>query len=169
VIARIVGDGTYLSLIDPLRYASFAGENWATNDRVLEPHFIEEMQNQSALVWATGFETDWRVEVREGISNETGYREQSGSIENSGDTLIMANYDALSMCAQFDNEKVAEQDHGICKIPLPQGRYKIRVVQLIDPETYDFDENNRAAEFLLEYAKADSPMPAWTSVPWSSL
>jgi len=173
MIMDIYGDCCYLSLIDPLRYSSFVGPDWAANERLLEPHFITQGSNCSALVWDTGFEADWRVEIREGISTEKGFREVTGSIRNSGEALYIANYDSLSMSAQFADHRLPDEDCARYKISLPSALYTVRVVQRVNPATYfhtDACENpERPAEFLIEYARSDISISPWSEVPWSSL
>lgn len=171
MIFDITGDCCYLSLIDPLRYKSFVGKDWDQHHRLLEPHFIAEGQKQCALVWDTGFEANWRVEVKEGRTSKKGFREMSGTILNSGDGIYLANYDSLSMAAQFADHKLPDKNCKNYKIKLPAGLYTFRIVEWVDPDIY-FDscaseKLDRAPEFLLEYQKTDKAVAPWKNVPWS--
>ena len=60
----IKGDGSYLCIIDVNTYKCHVGPNWANNPKLLEPHFVEQMQEYSGLFWDTNLETSWLVEVQ---------------------------------------------------------------------------------------------------------
>ena len=170
MIADMIGDGSYLAILDAGRYASFVGSDWYENDRLLEPHFVEQMRRNVALVWDTGLETDWRLEIREAFSSDRGFREVVGSIESSNGTLCLVNYDSLSMAAQFADQRLP--DASSKELLLAPGIYKFRVIQVIDPRdrtslTEQFDAGG--ANFVLEYERTDRPLTAWTEVPWSRL
>ena len=102
------GDGTYLALLDAGRFSSFVDEDW-TLER-LHAHWIAQMRRQCLLVWATGFEWDWRIEWRAGITSEHGWREIEGTVRVSGHALCLAQYDSLSMAAQYAEHALPDSD-----------------------------------------------------------
>lgn len=160
------GDGSYLALLDPGRFSGFVDEDWTLEG--LHAHWLAQMQRQCLLVWATGFEWDWRIEWRAGITGETGWRETSGTLRASGDALCLAQYDSLSMAAQFADHTLPDAD---CRLlPLAPGLYTVRVVQRANPRTYfatpACQAPDRPAEFLIEYAPATAEMAAGRHIPW---
>ncbi len=158
------GDGIYLALIDPSRYESFVGADWDERDGLLEPHFVSQMSRGAALIWGTGVEADWRVEVREGITSQPGFREVVGGIAVSNEGLYLCNYDSLSMAAQFSDHHLPDADCAENKIDLKPGNYEVRVVQISDPESIESTDS-----FVIEFRAVHTLPPAWASVPWSIL
>src|SRR5690349_17141020 len=124
------GDGTYLALVDTHRYSSFVGPDWASEPRLLEPHWVREMAGRALLVWETGQEADWRVRVQMGLSAQAGARDVRGAIEVTAGEVYLANYDSLTMAAQFRDHTLPDDDCRPCRIEIPSGTYTVRIVQL---------------------------------------
>ena len=156
----ITDDSGLLSLIDANAYATFVDEDW-TLEKLLQ-HFNEQMAKQAALVWSCGDGgSDYRVAVRQGITQEKGFRETLGSIVVTGDRLHLVSYDALTMAAQFDDETLPskyEMDAFIC---LKAGTYRVRIVQMFDPARVDLTPT---PDFLIEFEAGTEP--AWQTVAW---
>ena len=163
---HVCGDASMVSLIDCARYASFVSRNW-DEDRRLVKHLIAQANQRSILSWGTGFETDWRFEVRHGITDEAGFRAFTGYIACSDNALYLANFDSLTMAAQFEDNQLPDPETAACKIPLANGLYQVRVVQLVDPDTNWWDTLGEAQPaFLLELAPfAGEPSPC-VDLPW---
>src|SRR5215203_2009722 len=96
---EIPDDSGFLALIDPDAYESFVNKDWGFDELVA--HFINQMQKQRLLIWGTGAEELWRVQVRFSTSAVRGYREVDGSLVVTNNRLLLTNYDALTMAAQF--------------------------------------------------------------------
>lgn len=169
----VIGDGSYLALVDARRYVSFVGPNWADDPRLLEPHWIAQMKDQTILVWDTGFETDWRVLVSSGFSSAFGYREVRGTVRLSAGEAFLVNYDSLTMAAQFEDHRLPDESCEANRILAAPGLYEVRIVQMVEPDRY-FREpgslsENRPPEFLVELQPATGQAEPWSSVPWSTL
>jgi hypothetical protein len=154
-----------ISLIDCSRYASFVGD-WSTDHR-LAKHLIEQFNQQSILSWGTGFETDWLVELRPGITNTAGHRELFGHVRCSNGSLHLANYDSLTMAAQFDDHLLPDKETAGYKVDLPPGLYKVRVVQTIDPKGPWWEVLGDNPAFLVEYESTSETPPPAAHVPWA--
>jgi hypothetical protein len=166
MIVDIKGDGSYLGIVDVGSYKGFVGKDWAKNPRLLEPHFIQQMCTYSGLFWDTNLESAWRVEVSMERSDKTGYREVQGSLVVTGGKLVILDYDALTMMAQFE-EHTLERYVGDNAIVLENGNYDVRIVQVFDPKVHFSD--GKSADFLIEVTKTNELGAAWGQVPWSKL
>jgi hypothetical protein len=162
----IKGDGSYLSLIDPKQYKTFVGPDWANNPKLLEPHFVGQMQSYSGLFWDTNLETDWVVDVQKENQEASGYRKITGSIKVTDGKLAILEYDALSMLAQFEDYTV-EKYLGDNVIEVENGDYQVKIVQLNDPETTFPD--GESSDFIILLEKTDDVLPPLPEVPWSKL
>ena len=162
----IMGDGSYLGIIDVNTYKCHVGPNWANNPKLLEPHFVEQMQEYSGLFWDTNLETSWLVEVQTEKIDISGFREVSGSIKVTDGKLALLNYDSLTMLAQFEYQTIEEhiKDNFF---DLENGNYQIRIVQLFDPKTYF--PNGVSTDFVIDIQSIDVLLPPWNTVPWSKL
>lgn len=119
------------------------------------------------VIWDCGDGGDeYVVRAREGITTEPGFREKTGAIRIGGQGLHLISYDALTMAAQFDDEILPSKfERGNC-IDLPQGEYRLRVVQ-----TYDPSQVTRPGEgkphFIVEYEAGRAE--GWDEVAWLRL
>ena len=173
MIFDLSGDTTYLALVDTHQYESYVGPDWASNERLLEPHFIAQMQRQRMLAWETGSDAGWRVEVREGFSDASGFREMIGTIHLSMGEAFLLDYDDLTMSAQFENESLPGAEARERRFAAAPGIYECRIIQMIDPESYLLTDAcldpDRAPEFIIEIRPAAVAHPSWQDVPWSTL
>lgn len=166
MIFNIRGDGSYLGLIDVGTYQGFVGLDWAKNPKALEPHFIEQMQNYSALFWDSNLESNWVVEVKTVSDGDSGFREVSGSIKVTGGRLAILEYDSLTTLAQFEKHTLEEQIKDNF-ITLENGNYLVKIIQKFDPST-NFPDGT-TTDFIIEIIKSDEVLPPWQEVPWSTL
>lgn len=132
MIFDIPGDGQYLALIDAARYVGFVREDWTLKQ--LQAHAVRQMAQLNALVWSTGFEADWRVQWRAGITDEPGYHEISGTRRCCGGTLHLAHFDSLTMAAQFADHVLPDAD--CIALTLTPGLYQVRIGQRVSPSAY---------------------------------
>lgn len=163
---KIQGDGSYLALINPQAYKTFVGRDWAQNPKLLEPHFIEQMQNYSGLFWDTNLEADWIVDVMMQPTSESGFREVTGSIKVTNGQLVLFEYNALTMMAQFETnttEKYIKNN----TISLENGDYNVKIIQKNNPDEHFPD--GTSVDFIIEIIAAETLQTPWQEVPWSKL
>lgn len=153
---HVGGDGSYLALVDTRQYRSFVGADWCEDARLYK-HLCAEIGPAHALVWASGFEADWLVDIQSGHSTQRGFREFVGDILNTGNSLHLVNYDSLTMAAQFDDILLPDEETADYEIPLAPGAYRIRVVQMFDPASAWWDVlGEESPAFRIEYQAIDA-------------
>ena len=161
MIYKITDDSGFMGIIDNHKYRSFVNENW--NFEQLITHFKQEMSNHSLLLWATGIENTWKVKFQNRFSDENGYREMIGNIIVTNNELYLINYESLTMAAQFENLVLPEKHMQGLKIPLKNGIYKFRIVQLNDPKLFSSNED---VDILVECELTTDIEYKWHKIPW---
>jgi hypothetical protein len=167
---EVTDDSGFLAIVDPDSYVPFVDAEW-TLDQLVE-RFESEMQSRHLLIWGTGREGNWRVEVRFDRSADRGFREFSSVICASGKRLLLTNYESLTMAAQFRDVLLPERHQEDLLIPLAPSLYACRVVQLLDPESPDSARQVGAPDFFIELTavpgagKIDESI---SGIPWSDL
>ncbi|WP_158635356.1 hypothetical protein [Luteimonas cucumeris] len=165
VVIHVGGDGSHLAIADLARYVSFVGD-WAENDR-LRKHLMAQTEKESIIAWGSGFETDWVVSVKPGISQRQGYREFQSVISTQSGKLHLVNYDSLTMAAQFDDYRLPDKETESYAFRIPPGRYRVRIVQLVNPDSNWWESlGDGDPAFLVEYEPADSSDRSQQMVPW---
>ncbi len=159
---EVTDDSGFLGLFDPDAYVSFVDENWTTER--LFGHFRRQMLRETLLLWGTGRERLWRVQVEERWDDPAGFRAVTGPIVASAGRLCLTNYDSLSMGAQFEDVALPEPHDARLLLAVPAGRYSCRVVQLTDPKV---KQQELGPDFLVQLQRADIPTPPWEQIPWS--
>jgi hypothetical protein len=165
---EITDDSGFMALVDPAAYRSFVDSKWTLNQ--LFRHFKEEMKYGRLLIWGTGREDVWRVEVRFGRSPETGLREFSTKVRASTGQLLLTNYESLTMAAQFENVLLPENHQRGLIIPVPPGVYHCRVVQRLAPEIDDPVLRDNEADFLVQLTllkNSDEETEDLSVIPWT--
>lgn len=162
---EVTDDSGFLALVDPDAYQGFVGEDWTFE--ALVAHLEAAMSEQRLLIWGTGLEGFWRVEVSTAGTAANAFREISGPIEVSAGRLLLTNYESLTMAAQFRDVSLPEDHQRDQVISLAPGTYNCRILQLFDPDE-DLEEGE-GPDFVLEILPAEAPAAAWQKVPWSDL
>ncbi len=158
---QIDDDSGFMGLIDNNTYFSFVDEDWSFDQ--LMNHLKNEMKKHSLLIWGTGSENTWNIEVNDNFSEKTGFREIIGNIVVTNKELFLINYESLSMAAQFKHVKLPENHMKDLKIELENGEYLVRIVQLKDP----IDEKlTDEYDFLIEFKKTKIIENEWDKIPW---
>jgi hypothetical protein len=162
-VLEVSDDSGFLAIVVPAAYEKFVGPNW-TLDKLFR-HFVTQMKRRSLLLWSTGLEGDWRVDVRLGPSETRGFREASGPIHVVGGELLVTNFESLTMVAQFADIKLPEQHQQKLLVELPDGTFDCRVIQMFDPS------NSASActgepDFVLEFSPAKGSLESWAEIPW---
>lgn len=161
---RVADDSGFLGIFDPHAYISFVAEDWTVGELLID-HFKAEMRRRHLLLWATGREETWRVDVRQEASQPPGFREYTGSIVATENLLCLTSYDSLTMGAQFEDVSLPEQDEWNLYITVEPGVYNCRIVQLQDPGDYSSKEDPETADFVIELMKTEQPAAPWETIP----
>jgi hypothetical protein len=158
---KVSDDSGFLALVDPDAYQGSVGPGWDFS-QLLE-QFRRQMAEQRLLIWATGMENTWSVEVRTRDAPQRGFRDITGPIRCTRGRLLLTSYDSLTMAAQFPDVSLPEPHEREQIIHMDPGMYRCRIVQRHDPD----DKNVRdGSDFVLELQRADDAGPAWTDIPW---
>ena len=162
MLFQVDDDSGLLALLDPDAYQSFVDADW-TGDQ-LQAHFLRQMAARRLLIWASGREHLWKVEVALQSASTPGFREVTGSLHASHGRLLLTSYDSLTMAAQFEDTVLPEAHEQGQVLVVAPGFYDCRVVQLSDPESDAFLEES--INFLYELTPTLDPRPAWDHIPW---
>lgn len=160
---EVTDDSGFLALVVPATYEGFVDSEW-TLDQLLA-HFKSQMARNSLLIWGTGLEGFWNVDL---VLNKTaviGFREVSGPIHVVGGSILLTNYESLTTAAQFNDVALPENHQKHLLLPVPDGEYRCRIVQMFDPERAESAGDNRP-DFVIEVSEADYPVAEWTKIPW---
>jgi len=163
-IYRVTDDSGMLALIDPAAYRSFVGDEWTLD--ALEERFREESSARRMILWGTGREGEWSVRVRFERSAERGFREFETGLRVSEDRLLLTNYEALSMAAQFEDVKLPEPHDQQNGFGVPGGHYACRVIQHHDPDGSGRTDKN-GPDFTIDLIKVSVPSAEGAILPWS--
>jgi hypothetical protein len=163
LMLEVTDDSGFLALVIPTAYEAFVASDW-TVDQILA-HFKAQMARHSLLIWGTGLEGFWRVDVRLKQSKVKGFREVAGSVGVVGGSLLLTNYESLTMAAQFKDVTLPEKHQEDLLVSLPDGDYTCRIIQMFDPEQEESvgDEN---PDFVVEVLNATGKAAPWENIPW---
>jgi len=166
-VLNVTDDSGFLAVVVPAAYQGFVSKNWQLDQ--LFRHFSAQMSRRALLLWGTGLEGLWRVEVRNRRSEVRGFREVTGPIHVSGGAVLVTNYESLTMAAQFDDVVLPEPHERNQVVPLPDGDYCCRIVQLFDPELKESSAESSGPDFIVEFTRPKVLPPEWSEVPWFKL
>ncbi len=162
------GDTNFIGVANADTYKSFVDEDWEL-DALLQ-HFGDEMKQGNILVFQMteeGIEHSWRVEIGVGRGEITDkcFRKAVGYLKVTENQLYLVDYDCLTMAAQFENNKVPDQNCSKYKIEMENGCYKVEVVQY-----YNVDEDEyvgaRKTDISLNFIKVSAIEPVAERVFW---
>jgi hypothetical protein len=161
---HVTDDSGFLALVDPDAYDGFVGEDWNADE--LLAHLHEQMTRRHLLIWSTGQEGCWTVNVTLAPASADGAREVHGSIIVSTGRLLLTNYESLSIAAQFADVRLPEEHQRDLVIAIPPGNYDSRVIQhaLVDGGC----EEGCEPEFTVSLTQTRAMRPVWTDIPWSN-
>ncbi|MFT3934908.1 MAG: hypothetical protein QM726_14885 [Chitinophagaceae bacterium] len=131
----ITDDSGFLGIVDANAYKTFVSEDWELPQ--LLGHFVNEMNNNHLVFWATNLENTWTVNFAEHPSDQHSFREFHKTLEVTNGKIFLTNYEDLTMAAQFANEKIPAKHNADLELPLPNGLYTFLVRQLFDAENPD--------------------------------
>src|SRR5215216_3964121 len=104
---EVTDDSGFLALIVPAAYETFVGSDWTFEQ--ITAHFQAQMTRRSLLIWGTGLEGFWKVDVVLKEVEIKGFREVSGPLQVTGGSLLLTNYESLTMAAQFKDVTLPEK------------------------------------------------------------
>jgi hypothetical protein len=116
------------------------------------------------LLWGTGRDGSWTVQVENRPSDLAGLREIVGRITASAGRLCLTSYECLTMGAQFAQVTLPRPPDFDLLLPVPAGQYNCRVVQLAPPLD---DPAEEGPDFVLQLWRADQPAEPSRVVPWA--
>ena len=162
---EVTDDSGFLAIIDPDAYRGFVSADWSWD--TIQEHFKQEMHDRHLLIWGTGMEHNWSIEVSFRPTSASGFREVVGSIDASHGRLLLTNYESLTMAAQFPEVKLPEEHQRDQVLSVTPGLYDCRIIQLSDPNSdAPFEE---PVSFIYEFTRTTSPREVWLELPWSAV
>jgi hypothetical protein len=138
---KITDDSGFLAIVNQHKYNSFVDENWELPQ--LFNHFVNEMNNETLIIWSTGSSGEWTVLCSDKPSTKKPYREFTKSIVVTDGQLCLTNYEDLTMAAQFADHKIPAAHNAELLIALQNGQYSFTVRQMFDPEDYDYEPDGK--------------------------
>ncbi|MBE1485356.1 hypothetical protein [Plantactinospora soyae] len=162
---EVTDDSGFLALVDHHAYDGFVDKQWTYD--TLFAHFRAAMAQRSLLLWGTGREGFWTVDVVVGEpAPQAGFRRTSGPIQVTSGQLHVLNYESLTMAAQFADVRLPEPYMRDLVLELPTGSYGCEIVQLDDPDGDIDDESERERpHFLVTLTAGQQPEP-WSQPAW---
>lgn len=162
------GDTNFIGLANAAKYKSFVDEDWEL-DRLIQ-HFGDEMKKGHILVFQMteeGIEHSWKVDVRIATAEiaHKCFRKAVGYIEVTENQLYLVDYDCLTMAAQFEDEKVPDQNCANYEIKIENGIYKVEVFQYFNVDKDEYVGTNET-DILLNLIKVSASEPVVESVFW---
>jgi hypothetical protein len=164
---EITDDTGAIAFVDPDAYESFIAEEWTVEQ--LDEKFKAQMSQKHLLIWETGMENIWRVQVDFAKTHVRGFRDATGPIVATQGRLLLTSYDSLAMAAQYNDVRLPEPHELDQVISVPPGEYHCRIIQM-----YDFDPLWREphqeldVDFVIEIIAGNDLAPVWREPPWAS-
>ncbi|GIF70959.1 hypothetical protein [Asanoa siamensis] len=157
---RVVDDSGLIALVDHHAYHGYVSPEWTYE--TLFARFRDAMGERQLLIWGTGREEDWIVDVVVGGPAPADcFRRAVGPIRVTSGQLHVLSYDSLSMAAQFDDVRLPEPHRSRQVFDLAPGLYSCDVAQLEDPDY----EATREPHFVLTLTANYNAEP-WQDPPW---
>ncbi|HLS35154.1 MAG TPA: hypothetical protein VK061_02835 [Bacillota bacterium] len=130
--------------------------------------FLSIVARQSSKIMTEeGIEHTWKVTVEVGTGElaDKFYRKVIGYIEVTENRLYLVDYDCLTMAAQFEDEKVPDQNCSRYKREIENGFYKVEVFQYYDVDHDKYIGKNET-DILLHFIKVPVIKPNVEKVFW---
>lgn len=160
---EVTDDSGFLALVVPASYETFVASNW-TFEQIMA-HFKAQMGRGSLLIWGTGMEGFWHVDVVQQHTKTKGFREVMGPLQVVGASLLLTNYESLTMAAQFPDVALPEEHQRDLLVSIPDGNYSCRIIQMFDPDEHHSADNGKP-DFLVELQAATGESAPWQDIPW---
>jgi hypothetical protein len=145
----ISDDSGFLAIVNADRYNSFFANQWELPQ--LLNHFVDEMNNDNLIIWATGSENNWTVNFIDKSFDKNAFREFSKTIEVTNGQLFLTNYEDLTMAAQFEYEQIPSKQNDLLNIKLDNGKYNFTIRQLFNPVDHEYEVQGKVSfEIVLQ-------------------
>jgi len=138
---KVTDDSGFLALVNAAQYDSFIDANWNFEDII--QRFIKEMNNEFLIIWSTGYEKTWTVNILERPTEKKSFREFSKSIKVTEEQLYLTNYEDLTFAAQFNDIKLPLKHNAELRIDLENGAYNVTIRQMFDPSSLNYDNEEQ--------------------------
>jgi hypothetical protein len=160
---KITDGSGFMALVNADAYETFVNEDWQLTQ--LMDHFISEMNENNLIIWGTGVEKEWIVDILE-KSTSSYFRAFSKTIQVTNGCLYLTNYEDLTMAAQFSDEVLPQKHNSDLKIEMENGFYNVTVKQLSDPEVEIIFEEETNFEITFERIKLTEPAEEVDHIFW---
>jgi hypothetical protein len=107
-VLNVIDDSGFLALVVPPTYQSFVAES--CDFELLRSHFRRQMGRRSMLIWGTGLEGSWRVDLRVGGPVVQGFREVFGPLRVEGGSVLVTSEDLVSQDAARTRSRKPRQE-----------------------------------------------------------
>jgi hypothetical protein len=163
MVLEVTDDSGFLALVVPATYQTFVSSDW-TWEQILA-HLRAQMARRALLIWGTGLEGCWKVDVLRQPAKVEGFRQVSGPLRVTGGSVLMTNYESLTMAAQFEDITLPEKHQRHLLLAVPDDNYTCRVIQMFDPQHQESAEDG-GPDFVVELLPAARDGAAWQDIPW---
>jgi hypothetical protein len=142
---RITDDSGFLAIVNPARYHSFVNSDWEFEE--LMQRFKIEMRNNNLIIWSSGGERTWKIQVLEALSDRKAFRQFDKLIEVTENQLLLINYEDITMAAQFEGEPLVTERNKNQLFDIKNGVYNVTIRQMFDPENLEAIPSDEKADF----------------------
>jgi hypothetical protein len=164
---EISDDACFLGLINTHRYISFVDENWEFDQ--IKKRIIRESNKGHLLFWGTELPNNWRVRICDKPVADKAYKEFEGKIRVSDSKLHLINYESIVIAAQFEEEKLPEEELADLNVPLDNAVYDVIIRQLFNPDEDEISEDMLGFEIVLQKSvtKGRGKINSFKELIWS--
>ena len=164
---EIYDSSGFIGLVNNELYNTFVDENWELDE--LLNRFKEETNRKNCVIWNTGTQNLMSIKIVNEFSAKKVFREVKAQLKITNNCCYLVNYDDLSMCAQFSDEKIPSNLNSDLKIELENGIYDIKLRQLFNPENYDFENYPEPCfELILKKTELETKMNFENVIWWKN-
>lgn len=163
-------DTNFIGIVNVIKYNSFVHEDWNLN--MLLKHVANEMKAGNILVCQMteeGIEHPWNIEVNIGsiLTEQKCFRKSVGYIKVTENQLYLVDYTCLTMAAQFEDEKMPDENCLNYKIDIETGIYKVDIIQFYNVDKDEYIGNSES-DILLNFTKTSEFQQPLDKVIWCS-
>jgi len=144
----ITDDSGFLAIVNSDKYSPFVNKNWELPE--LMKHFVDQMNNEALIIWATGAENEWTVNFVDKPTDKYDYKKFDKIIEVTNGQLFLTNYEDLTMAAQFKEDQIPSRHNSSKNIGLDNGTYNLTIRQLFDPTQNDYELDKISFEIVVQ-------------------
>ncbi|WP_298539184.1 hypothetical protein [uncultured Aquimarina sp.] len=131
-------DGSgFIGLINNQLYKTFINEDWELKDVLYR--FKTETNNKHCIIWNTGTQNLMTIDFINEFTSKPAFRDIRTQVKVTNESLYLVNYDDLTMCAQYFDEKLPSDMNADLKLELDNGIYNIHIRQMFNPENYTLE------------------------------